>query len=291
MKINIINNNAILWILATIFTLSIAVYQKKTGPTYAISGKATLGTTNFSYDINRTHGGDTDHQVSVNTNNKNISGIVVWKRYKFEEPLHKIVMDNIEGVLTADLPYQPPAGKLEYQVILTSGSEKLRLPETLPAVIRFKGAVPWGILLPHVIFMFAGLLIAMRAMLGSFVGLKSFRLPLLTLILIFLGGLVFGPIVQKYAFGAYWTGWPFGEDLTDNKTLVMAVAWIIAVWRINTGKTRKSNRWWIIGATIVTFWVYLIPHSMRGSELDYNTLDSDSLKVSQKQVSPAPEIE
>ena len=38
-----------------------------------------------------------------------------------------------------------------------------------------------------------------------------------------LGGMILGPIVQKYAFGAYWTGIPFGHDLTDAKNLVDAL--------------------------------------------------------------------
>ena len=40
-----------------------------------------------------------------------------------------------------------------------------------------------------------------------------------TVVLLFLGGIIMGPVIQKYAFGAFWTGWPFGHDLTDNKTL------------------------------------------------------------------------
>ena len=34
--------------------------------------------------------------------------------------------------------------------------------------------------------------------------------------------------VQKAAFGAYWTGFPFGYDLTDNKTVLMWLAWVLA---------------------------------------------------------------
>jgi len=32
--------------------------------------------------------------------------------------------------------------------------------------------------------------------------------------------------VQHYAFGQLWTGVPFGWDLTDNKTLLAALAWV-----------------------------------------------------------------
>ncbi len=41
--------------------------------------------------------------------------------------------------------------------------------------------------------------------------------------------MILGPIVQKYAFGELWTGIPFGWDLTDNKTLIAFLFWILAV--------------------------------------------------------------
>ena len=37
--------------------------------------------------------------------------------------------------------------------------------------------------------------------------------------LLLVGGFVLGPLMQWYGFGAWWTGVPFGWDLTDNKTL------------------------------------------------------------------------
>jgi hypothetical protein len=85
------------------------------------------------------------------------------------------------------------------------------------------------------------------------------------------GGFVLGPVVQKFAFGAYWTGWPFGGDWTDNKTLAALVAWLVA-WAI--------CRWWprfqrpaVLFAAIVMFAVYLIPHSIHGSELDWEEVE------------------
>ena len=49
-------------------------------------------------------------------------------------------------------------------------------------------------------------------------------LTFLTMGSLFLGGMLLGPIVQNFAFGDYWTGIPFGWDLTDNKTLLAAIA-------------------------------------------------------------------
>jgi hypothetical protein len=93
------------------------------------------------------------------------------------------------------------------------------------------------------------------------------RNALITVILFLIGGMILGPIVQKYAFGAYWTGWPFGEDLTDNKVLFSVLVWIAAI----VFNRKKERRWLVIVATLVLFAIYMIPHSMRGSELDYST--------------------
>jgi hypothetical protein len=91
--------------------------------------------------------------------------------------------------------------------------------------------------------------------------------------LIFVGGLILGPIVQKYAFGAFWTGWPLGHDLTDTKTAIAMVFWLVATWR---SKKPGGGRAWIIAAALVTLLVYLIPHSAYGSELDYTAIDQQT---------------
>ena len=87
--------------------------------------------------------------------------------------------------------------------------------------------------------------------------------------LLFLGGMILGPVVQKFAFGEFWTGVPFGFDLTDNKTLVTMITWLAAAWL--SYKKKTSARVWILIAAIVLLLVYSIPHSMMGSELDYET--------------------
>ena len=73
--------------------------------------------------------------------------------------------------------------------------------------------------------------------------------------------------MQLYAFGELWTGIPFGKDFTDNKTLIALIFWIIAF----VANRKKQRPAWIIIAAIVMLLVYLIPHSMGGSEFNYET--------------------
>ena len=100
------------------------------------------------------------------------------------------------------------------------------------------------------------------------------KYTLLSFWLLVLGGFVFGPIVQKYAFDIFWSGFPFGGDLTDNKTLFAAIALLVAVV---TGK-KKWNRWAVVVAMAVMFAIFSIPHSMRGSELNHQTGVIESAK-------------
>ncbi|MDZ7744022.1 MAG: hypothetical protein U5Q03_20390 [Bacteroidota bacterium] len=83
--------------------------------------------------------------------------------------------------------------------------------------------------------------------------------------------MILGPIVQKYAFDVYWAGWPFGHDLTDNKTLVSFIFWLIAVFVL---RKNPENRTWPIIASVVLIAIYLIPHSVLGSELDYTAIEN-----------------
>jgi hypothetical protein len=88
-----------------------------------------------------------------------------------------------------------------------------------------------------------------------------------TLWLLMAGGMILGPLVQKFAFGDFWTGIPFGWDLTDNKTLIAILAWIAAVIM----NRKQERRAYTIAAALVLLIVYSIPHSLFGSELDFAT--------------------
>jgi hypothetical protein len=121
------------------------------------------------------------------------------------------------------------------------------------------------------------MLIAVRAGLAAiFAPGQMRRLTLVTLAGLTVGGMVLGPIAQKYAFGAFWTGFPFGYDLTDNKVLIMWLLWVIAcaiAW-FRVREDVRLPRYAVVVAALATIAVYVIPHSARGSELDYEALDS-----------------
>ena len=73
-----------------------------------------------------------------------------------------LVMSRIGSDLVGYLPGQPPAGKLEYRVILRYDAQEIPLNE-VPVVIRFKGEVPAMVLIPHILFIFAAQLLSLVA--------------------------------------------------------------------------------------------------------------------------------
>ncbi len=261
--------NLLFWIIAFVITISSAIYQRMTGPTYPIRGSVELSNSQIDYKLARSHGGQTDHAVKINVPDLNISGYLEYKRYKIKEDWVRVDMVRDDHKLVGRLPNQPPAGKLLYKVYLSNSEKAISLTNDDPVIIRFKGDVPVWALLPHVIIMFLAMLVSNRAGIEALDRSRNPRpFALWATGLLFIGGMILGPVVQKFAFDAFWTGFPFGFDLTDNKTLIAMIGWIAAVI---AGRRGKPAHGWILAAAIILLAVYLIPHSMFGSELDYST--------------------
>lgn len=255
------------WVLAVLITLGASVYQRMTGPTYPTDIQFSFEGENYKFELPRSHGGTTDCPVEINLP-KQFSGDIIYRRYPSGTSWDTIPLHRVDKNLLAFLPNQPPAGKLEYHVTIQADNKQVDLKQKENIVIRFKGMVPSWVLIPHILFMFFAMLWSNAAGLQAVANISSYkRNSLITIILFLIGGMILGPIVQKYAFGAYWTGWPFGEDLTDNKVLLSVLVWISA-YLLNRKKERK---WLIVVAALILFAIYMIPHSMRGSELDYNS--------------------
>jgi len=267
-----VRRTMLFWILAFVITAASAIYQRVTGPTYPLTGSARIDSASIAYRLDRSHGGEGDHEVSLVTGTPAVAGRLEWKRHNTDDGWSEVPMVFSDGALRASLPHQPPAGKLDYRVRLRQGTAEALIPATGGVVIRFRGDVPLFIHITHVIAMFGAMLLSTRTGLETCNAQPRYRrLTYWTIGFLAAGGMILGPIVQKYAFGAFWTGWPFGYDLTDNKTLIALVAWIVAAVAI---PRVRNPRWWLLSAAVVVLVVFLIPHSVLGSELDYRALDT-----------------
>lgn len=262
------------WLIAGVLTLGMLVYQRMTGPTYPKSVHETFAGGVVSGKLVRTHAGDGGAVVEVGAPAP-IEGTLVWRRYPTQDPWTTVPMRREGDRLAGELPHMPIAGKLEYTVRLASGSAFLAVPQDGSAIIRYRNDVPVFVLIPHILCMFLGLLFGMRLLFGALAkqdDLMGYFPWLMTFSLA--GGLILGPLVQKYAFDAFWTGWPVGEDLTDTKTLVACAAWGLAWWvSVRASEWRRTA---IVAASIVMLAVYLIPHSARGSQIDWSKVPANA---------------
>jgi len=273
------------WFIAIIITISAAYYQRTTGPTYPKRTKIMVNGNEYRLKMIRSLSLDDKSEVKLSIADNSITAKLYYKRFQTNDPYNEIdfvyeerpvnsfVMNKFFKMKTekgffAQVPQQPPAGKIQYFTVIKDKNGTQTLFKESPIVIRFKGAVPAYILAPHILAMFFAMLLSTLA--GAMALRKHPRYKfygVVTLILFIIGGMILGPIVQKYAFGEFWTGIPFGWDLTDNKTLIALIGWIIAVWL-----NRKSEKpIWTIAAAILLLAIFSIPHSMFGSQLNYES--------------------
>ena len=255
------------WFFAVVITLSSAMYQRITGPTYPLRGKVILGDTEVKYKLIRSHEIASDCEIKIPAPNPEVSGRLLYKRFRTADPWVEIPFFRQGDNLVASLPKQPMAAKLAYKAFLSSQGNEVSLTGEEPVILRFKGHVPTAVLISHVLVMFAAMLFSTCAGIAALIRKDSMRkFALWTAALLFVGGFILGPFVQKFAFGAWWTGFPLGLDLTDSKTLIAMLGWVAA---LIAGRKGRPARGWILAASVLTLVVFLIPHSLFGSELKY----------------------
>lgn len=268
--LKIARHKTMLWILAIIITLASAVYQRMSGPTYPKKGKLTFENNKISFKLLRSETVNINAPVTLTVPDTAISGYVKFVRYKSHDEWSELPFQRDGDKLVAHLPHQPPAGKLMYFVYLTKNEQQISLTGDEPIILRYKGDVPAFILLFHVFIIFFAMLVSNRTGLEALdANGKAYKYMLWTIGLFFVGGFILGPVMQKYAFGAFWTGVPFGIDLTDNKTLIAMLGWLWAWYQNRGGRDRRG---WILFAAVLMLAIYLIPHSVLGSEIDYTRL-------------------
>jgi hypothetical protein len=256
-----------LWAAALAMMLAAATWQRQSGPSRPKEGEAVLAGQTVSFRFHRSGLSGDPFRVSIPAPPE-VTGNVRWRRYPSTEPFGTLTMVREDDGLFALLPTQPPAGKLEYSLVLLDPVGFTRLPEDGPVVMRFRGQVPLAVFVPHIVIIFLSMLVGVRAGLGAlWARPETFALAKATLAGITLGGMILGPVVQKFALGAFWTGWPLGHDPTDNKTVLLWLAWIVAVLAVRAARdtTDRFARTLVVAAAVVMIVVYLVPHSLRGS--------------------------
>ena len=228
------------WLLAIVITLVLSVYQRMTGPTYPQKVTVELNGKPYKLKLPRS-GVQQDEVITIKGVDSRAKAQLHYRRYPTSEKYTTVDFTYHEGDLQAVLPVQPVGGKLQYYI--TAGWKDY--PADEPLVIRFRNDV--------FLLVITG---------------KTYKKWLwITVATLFVGGFILGPMVQHVAFGPWWAGFPYGTDLTDNKTLIAFVAFLAAVATLKW----KYNKWVVALAVLLMIIVFSIPHSAYGSEYDYTT--------------------
>ena len=253
---------SVYWILAVVITLALSIYQRMTGPTYPQRVAVELSGETYQVKLPRS---GVQHNETVRLKGVPQSAEVQlhYRRYPTSDAYSTVDFAWQEGEWQAALPVQPVAGKLQYYITV-AGKDYLKDD---PVVIRFRNDVPAYILIPHILLMFGAMLFAVYTLLLVMTHKPYSRWLKVTVATLFVGGFIFGPLVQHAAFGPWWTGFPYGTDLTDNKTLLSFLFFVAALVTLRW----KYNRWVVALAVLLMIAIFSIPHSAFGSEYDYTT--------------------
>ena len=208
---------------------------------------------------------------------------VVRYRLKSEEDYHNVQM-TIEGGGTwrAVLPEYEKGTKIYYAIELREEDERIaRIPAESGSslFIKYKGKVSPVVLTLHIIFMFAAFYFMVQGF-WSALGILSGRdwkseavgYGRWVLLSSFVGGWPLGFILNYQAFGVIWEGFPFGYDITDNKTQIMFVFWLVSLLLVRGSLLGLGEERDVLGARgfavalIVSFLVslalFIVPHSL-----------------------------
>lgn len=175
------------------------------------------------------------------------------------------------------LPVLEKGKKWFYHIdLLKNGSIVGKFPARGDQFIKFKGHVPVYILVPHIFCMFATVFLGLMTVFTAFDVVKgkgeirkSVNYLLWTTVFVFIGGFPLGYLVAYIAFGQGWSGIPIGWDITDNKTVILFLAWLITLILARKGikeaKIAISNKTYFaltIASLVVSIIIFMIPHSI-----------------------------
>jgi len=191
-----------------------------------------------------------------------------------------IMNHSDDMTLVGNLPAGEIGERLVYRIELTKDGDlkaSMAPAKERGYLLKYKGPVSAFVLIPHIVLMFAGVFCSFMALFYGFdlmLGKKKVKQAAIAVLLSFfcgfIGGVLIGIEVTHEVFGGSgWGGWPVGNDVTDTKTEIFLLFWLVTMifgWAGLSGRKLKiSNKTFgvmIIISFIITLAAFLIPHSI-----------------------------
>jgi hypothetical protein len=187
-----------------------------------------------------------------------------------------------KGIYEARLPELEKGTKLKYWITASNADGvKVRVPMDPGkfGVLKYKGKASNVVVGAHILFMFGAFFFMAMSFLAAIEILRGREdkknavcAARWVLASTFIGGWPLGFLLNYQTFGMLWEGFPFGYDVTDNKTQVIFILWLVSLllsWGSFIGKGEEKDRLGrkafalaIVACFVVSLALFILPHSI-----------------------------
>lgn len=208
--------------------------------------------------------------------------VVRWISPPSREIQARSMWEIKKGVFEACLPKLEKGTKIKYWItVSTVEGPKMRVPSDPGkfGVLRYKGKASNLVVGAHVVFMFGAFFFMVMSFLAAIEILRgredkknAVRAARWVLASSFIGGWPLGFLLNYQTFGTLWEGFPFGYDVTDNKTQVIFILWLVSLflaWGSFIGRGEEKDRLGrkafalaIVACFVISLALFVLPHSI-----------------------------
>ena len=199
-----------------------------------------------------------------------------------DAPQEVIQLEFLEnGNYFATIPSQKRGTHVEYYLEARAGRDLVvRVPKSVEEpgfTFTYKGIPNQALLVTSILLMFVALLLfllcgflAFRALTHRRVVIDIPRLGFLGLVIFFISSFPLGMVKTFQTLGTPWRGFPVGNDITDNRSLVIVLYWVAASFLYKGSIMKKDPARDLLGrkplpyiyllGVLLTVVMFLIPH-------------------------------
>lgn len=208
--------------------------------------------------------------------------VIRWMKPPSTEIQGRTMFEIRPGVYEGCLPPMEKGAKITYWIAarnVEQATARVPADDGKFGVLKYKGEASTIVIVAHVVFMFAAFffmamsaLAAVDILRGREDKTNAVRAARWALATSFVGGWPLGFMLNYQTFGQLWEGFPFGYDITDNKTQVIFVLWLAVMllsWGSFVGggeeKDRLGRRAFataIVACFLVSLALFVVPHSI-----------------------------
>jgi len=187
-----------------------------------------------------------------------------------------------KGLYEARLPEYEKGTEIRYWITASNvAGTRVRIPADPKKLctLKYKGEASSVVVGAHIAFMFGAFFFMVMSFLAAIDILRdredkknAVRAARWVLVTSFIGGWPLGLILNYQTFGPIWEGFPFGYDITDNKTQVIFVFWLASMLLVRGsffGRGEEKDRLGrkafalsIVACFVVSLALFILPHSI-----------------------------